>query len=162
MGLKSPCSFNFSPCCAHSGMHISVQHKNFHIWREITYFLLTPSQNLLPGTLRATGCPIPAYRVTNCFEQWVPLCDWGSSDIQRLNLAKLKNNNVLVPVGKKQTNKQTIEKNSLENIMNEHHLKKTEHRDKWHSVHMCRLTYMKFITVVITVVMESYEDNEIN
>lgn len=65
-------------------------------------------------------------------------------------------------MGKKQTNKQTIEKNSLENIMNEHHLKKTEHRDKWHSVHMCRLTYMKFITVVITVVMESYEDNEIH
>lgn len=52
-------------------------------------------------------------------------------------------------------NRKIKKEQTLENIMNEHNLKKTEHRDKWHSVHMCRLTYMKFITAVITVVIES-------
>lgn len=56
-------------------------------------------------------------------------------------------------------NQTTIRKTNLENTMNEHLLKKTEYRDKQHSVRI-RLTYMKFITVIITVVIESYEDNE--
>lgn len=59
---------------------------------------------------------------------------------------------------KNQTNHN--QKKPLETIINEHRLRKTGHRGKWHSVHMCKPTYMKFITVVKSVVIENYEDNE--
>lgn len=60
----------------------------------------------------------------------------------------------------KKPDKPQPKKKPLETIINEHHLRKTGHRDKWHSVHMCKPTYMKFITVVKNVVIENYEDNE--